>query len=56
MNIDDKEKKIKIVIEEITGIEINYQEPDDIVDYDNSNNSVFIIRDKKNKSSSISPK
>jgi hypothetical protein len=49
MNIDEKEKKIKNVIEEITGIEINYQEPDDIDDYDKSNNSVLLILDKSNK-------
>ena len=49
MNIDDKEKKIKTAIEEITGIGIKDQEPDDNVDYDDLKNVILIITDQGNK-------
>ena len=48
MNLDDKEKKIKIAIEEITGKKISSHEPEHTTESIISNSSHLIIKDEKN--------
>ena len=49
MNIDDKEKKLKTIIEEITGIKLEHKDTFNKDNKENISGTVLIIHDKKEK-------